>query len=68
MKGDGVGSVEIYGEDLRTSDQANNLARIRAEEIRCRERIYEGETTAFGIRPGLFFDLKNHYREDFWSM
>jgi type VI secretion system VgrG family protein len=61
----GIGSIEIFGEDIRNSDEASKLAKIRAEEISCREKIFEGESSAVGIRPGLFFTLSRHYRPDF---
>jgi type VI secretion system VgrG family protein len=61
----GIGSIEIFGEDIRNSDDAVKLAKIRAEEISCREKIFEGESSAVGIRPGLFFTLSSHYRPDF---
>ncbi|MDY6950442.1 MAG: type VI secretion system tip protein TssI/VgrG [Thermodesulfobacteriota bacterium] len=61
----GRGDVYIYGEHFKTTDEGNALAAIRAEEIRCREVIFTGESTAAHLRPGFIFELTEHYRESY---
>lgn len=61
----GRGTVYIYGEHFKTPEEGNGLARIRAEELICRERVFHGESTAPNIRPGFLFDLAGHYRNSY---
>ncbi len=59
------GTVYIYGEHFKTPEEGNVLARIRAEELLCREQVFYGESTAPNLRPGYLFELAGHYRESF---
>ncbi len=61
----GRGEVYIYGEHFKDPDQGNGLARIRAEEIKCRENIFHGEGTASNMCPGFFFELEECYRDSY---
>ncbi len=57
------GIVYLYGEHFKTPEEGNELAKIRAEEILCREKVYIGEGTATSMKSGYLFDLADHYRE-----
>ncbi len=59
------GIVYLYGEHFKTPEEGNELARIRAEEILCREKIFIGEGTVTSMKSGYLFDLADHYRESF---
>ena len=61
----GRGEIYIYGEHFRTPTEGDNLARVRAEELLCREKEFHGESTIPFLRPGYLFDLEEHYRPDF---
>ena len=61
----GHGDVYIYGEHLRTPEEGAALAKIRAEEILCWERRFDGESSVPYLRPGYTFDLQDHYRGSF---
>ncbi|MBC2714115.1 MAG: type VI secretion system tip protein VgrG [Desulfobacteraceae bacterium] len=61
----GRGTVYIYGEHFKTPEEGNALARIRAEELLCREQVFYGESTAANLRPGYLFELAGHYRESY---
>lgn len=61
----GRGEVYLYGEHFKDSGQGNDLARIRAEELLCREREFHGEATAPAFSPGYVFELGGHYRSDY---
>jgi len=61
----GQGDVYIYGEHFRTPEEGSALAKIRAEEILCWERRFDGESTVPYLRPGYTFDLQDHYRDSF---
>ncbi len=57
------GIVYLYGEHFKTPEEGNELARIRAEEILCREKVFFGEGTATSMRAGYLFELADHYRD-----
>jgi len=61
----GRGEVYIYGEHFKDPGQGNGLAKIRAEEIKCRENIFHGEGTASNMYPGFFFELEECYRDSY---
>jgi len=61
----GRGDVYFYGEHFKTPKEGNGLAKIRAEEILCRENVYHGESTAPNLCPGFFFTLEDHYRQSY---
>jgi len=63
----GRGEVYLYGEHFRTPEEGNALAKIRAEEILCGERRFDGESSVPYLRPGYTFELTDHYRGDFNS-
>lgn len=59
------GEVYYYGEHYPSPEEGNRLAKIRAEEITCRKREFNGESTIPCLQPGFTFDLKHHYRDSF---
>jgi len=61
----GRGDVYFYGEHFKTPEEGNELAKIRAEEIRCRENVFHGEGTAPNLCPGFFYELEDHYRQGY---
>jgi len=60
----GRGDVYLYGEHFKTPEEGNELAKIRAQEILCRERIFTGGSTVPTFCPGYLFQLTGHYRQD----
>ena len=60
---DSHGDVYFYGDHFKTPEEGNHLAQIRAEELQCRECVYNGESTAANLSSGYLFDLQDHYRE-----
>ena len=61
----GRGTVYIYGEHFKTTEEGNALARVRAEELLSREQVFYGESTAAHLRPGYIFELAGHYRDSY---
>ncbi len=57
-----AGDVYIYGEHFKTPEEGNQLARIRAEELLCRQQVYHGESTAANLWAGFLFSLQDHFR------
>ena len=62
-----VGQISIHGDPAHytSPDEGRRLARIRAEEIRCRETVHAGLSQSAVMRPGFTFDLADHYQDDF---
>ncbi|MFP4033948.1 MAG: type VI secretion system Vgr family protein [Desulfovermiculus sp.] len=60
----GRGQLYLYGDHFRTLQEGQALAKIRAEEQICRQKLFNGESTVPVIRPGYTFTLDRHYRED----
>ncbi|QFY44738.1 type VI secretion system tip protein VgrG [Candidatus Methylospira mobilis] len=58
----GIGEVYLYGELLRSDDDAEKVARLRAEGIRCRGKQYHGSSNATGLRCGHFMEVSGHFR------
>ena len=56
----GIGECYLYGEYVKTADEAARIAAIRSEAFLCRKRIYEGAGTVPGLRPGRTFTLRGH--------
>jgi type VI secretion system secreted protein VgrG len=61
----GLGDVYIYGEHFPTPEEGARLAKIRAEELICRSRTFQGESLIPYLRPGYIFLLEGHNRKDF---
>lgn len=61
----GRGEVYLYGEQFLDRAEAERLARVRAEEYRCRQKVFHGRSALPAIRPGYLFSLQRHYRPDF---
>ncbi|MDR0576868.1 MAG: type VI secretion system tip protein VgrG [Candidatus Accumulibacter sp.] len=62
---DGLGDVYLTDEDVESDADAERLAKIRAEALRCRERVFSGESSIPSLRPGYTFRLKEHYNPGF---
>ncbi|MDQ5987981.1 MAG: hypothetical protein CSYNP_03731 [Syntrophus sp. SKADARSKE-3] len=61
----GSGDVYIYGEHFKTPEEGAYLAKLRAEELKCRAKVFHGESLIPYLRPGYTFLLTEHFREDF---
>jgi len=61
----GRGEFFYYGDHLLTPTQGERLAKVRAQELLCRQERYQGQSSAPFLRAGFTVTLTNHYREDF---
>lgn len=61
----GIGEVNLYGENFRDEAEGQRYAKLRAEEILCSAKVFTGEATAVGLRSGYFMELARHYRDNF---
>ncbi len=65
VKSDGIGEVYVYGSDFRTDAEGTVLAKLRAEEILCREKLFHASSDVPFITPGYTFTLTDHYSSSF---
>jgi type VI secretion system secreted protein VgrG len=56
----GAGEVSLYGERFFSPAAGERLAKIRAEEIRAKEVVYQAEGTRLHLRAGAAFELWDH--------
>jgi type VI secretion system secreted protein VgrG len=61
---DGLGSVVEYGSHVATPKEADQLARVRAQESLAARRIFDGTTDLPTLRAGTIFTLQGHPRGD----
>jgi type VI secretion system secreted protein VgrG len=61
----GRGEIYLYGENFPNKSDGDRLARVRAEEYRCREKIFHGLSSIPAVRPGYLFTLNRHFRDEF---
>ncbi|WP_322997269.1 type VI secretion system Vgr family protein [Castellaniella sp.] len=59
------GCYMLYGQNLRTEDDAQRLATVCAEGINAQGTVYQGEAPAVGVRSGYFLDVTHHFRDSF---
>ena len=65
VDGNGLGDVYLSNEYVDNDNAASRLAAIRAEELRCRGRLFHGASSAPVLRPGRIFRLDRHYSDPF---
>jgi type VI secretion system secreted protein VgrG len=61
----GDGKVFVYGEHFKTAAEGGAIAKVRAEEFQCRDKVFEGVGDHRSFRPGTTFPLSGHFRTDF---
>lgn len=58
------GDVVEYGAHFKTPDEANQMAKIRAEEMLARETVFGGKSDVHALRAGSRLELHGHNRAD----
>lgn len=61
----GLGEIHLHGARIFTPDSAKRIAKLRAEQIQSRERVFTGAGTALYLRSGCTFSLTDHPRAAF---
>jgi len=61
---DGLGFVYIYADHFKDTGEGKTLAKARAEEIKCRQKVCEGGGTHKSFRPGHTFKLEKYPTAD----
>lgn len=59
------GEAYYYGEHYKDKSEGKALAKVRAEAIKCRQRVFTGKGDVRAFRAGSKFPLGSHYRSDF---
>jgi len=54
------GVVTRYGENYPTTSEGQFIAKRRAERLTCERLTFTGKSNIPNLRPGLFFELKDH--------
>lgn len=57
------GRYMYYGDNLRTEQDAERLATVRAQELACKAAVYHGSAPAIGVRSGFYLDVSHHFRD-----
>ncbi|HZE96189.1 MAG TPA: type VI secretion system tip protein TssI/VgrG [Planctomycetota bacterium] len=61
------GEVYRFGEHYLDEGEGGQIAEIRAQEIQCRQRIFDIRTDCRSMRAGIKFPMVKHYRDSFNS-
>ena len=63
----GEGVFYMYGEHYKDKAEGDAIAKVRAEELQCRDKTFDGTSDHKSFRPGTLITLSEHYRADFNS-
>ncbi len=58
----GYGEVYVYGDNVKSSDEAQHQAKVRAEQAKAGQRIVRGQSSSPMLCAGFTFSLENHFR------
>lgn len=61
----GIGFVTEFGAHFKEPEDGETLATIRAEEYRCRQNIYRGESNIAAFSCGGLYSLGQHFRSEY---
>ena len=59
------GLFYTYGEHYKDKSAGDAIAKVRAEAFQCRDKTFDGTSDHKSFRPGITFNLSEHYRPDF---
>ena len=54
--------IYVWGQNIETPEEGEQLAQIRAEQIRAGKKLFHGESSVNRLIPGYFFTLQGHFR------
>ncbi len=61
----GFGWINEYDDHFRNTAEGLQLAKIRAEELLCRQTVYSGKSDCIRFEAGRCFGLTDHFRASF---
>ncbi len=56
----GLGEVRVFGENLNDAAEGARYAKVRAQEILTRQKVFYGHGRVFHLRPNYRFGLEEH--------
>src|SRR6185295_16351880 len=59
------GLFYTYGEHYKDKSAGDAIAKVLAEAFQCRDKTFDGTSDHKSFRPGITFNLSEHYRPDF---
>jgi len=62
---EGFGQYYEYGDHYKDQGEGKVYAQVRAEEIKCRQKLFRGEGDSRSFRAGYTYTLADHYRPGF---
>ncbi|MFO0984074.1 MAG: type VI secretion system tip protein TssI/VgrG [Planctomycetota bacterium] len=62
---EGMGTVYYYADHYKDTTEGKTLAKTRAEEFKCRQKVFSGKSDHKSFRAGTVFELAGHYRKSF---
>jgi type VI secretion system VgrG family protein len=61
----GIGFVTEFGAHFKSPEEGEALATVRAEEFKCRQNTYSGESNISDFSCGHVYSLSQHFRSDY---
>jgi type VI secretion system VgrG family protein len=61
----GIGFVTEFGAHFKSPEEGEALATVRAEEFKCRQNTYSGESNISDFCCGHVYSLSQHFRSDY---
>jgi hypothetical protein len=61
----GIGFVTEFGAHFKSPEEGEALATVRAEEFKCRQNTYSGESNISDFSCGHLYSLSQHFRSDY---
>ena len=61
----GIGFVTEFGAHFKSPEEGEALATVRAEEFKCRQNTYSGESNISDFSCGHLYSLLQHFRSDY---
>jgi hypothetical protein len=61
----GIGFVTEFGAHFKSPEEGEALATVRAEEFKCRQNTYSGESNISDFSCGHTYSLSQHFRSDY---
>lgn len=58
----GLGTVMFWGYNLRSSNEATRLAKIRKEELLCDQFVVQGTSTSIEVASGYQISIERHFQ------
>jgi Rhs element Vgr protein len=65
VSANGIGFVTEFGAHFKTPEEGVDLANVRAQEHKCRQNVFSGESNIADFSCGHLYSLSQHFRSDY---